>query len=54
MSAFAKLTAVVNGTVRIVDQPPLIVPIEALAQGGERERCSNGCTSLCGPTATRS
>src|SRR6266576_2593332 len=37
MTAFAKLTHVVDGRVRIVDQSPLIVPIERLAQGRERE-----------------
>ena len=37
MSAFSKLTAVVDGEVRIVDQSPLIVPIEQLAQGHERD-----------------
>ena len=38
MTAFAKLTQVVDGKVQIVDQSPLIVPIEQLAQGQERER----------------
>ena len=33
MSAFSKLTREVNGDVRIVDQSPLIVPIEQLARG---------------------
>jgi len=37
MSAFSKLTYSVNGSVRIVDQSPLIVPIEALAPGTERD-----------------
>ena len=37
MAAFSKLTESVNGEVRIVDQSPLIVPIEKLAQGHERE-----------------
>ena len=36
MSAFSKLTHAVNGDVRIVDQSPLIVPIEQLAPGAER------------------
>ena len=36
MSAFSKLTYSVNGDVRIVDQSPLIVPIEQLAAGAER------------------
>jgi len=33
MAAFSKLTQSVNGRVRIVDQSPLIVPIDQLAQG---------------------
>jgi uncharacterized protein (DUF2252 family) len=37
MAAFSKLTESVNGEVRIVDQSPLIVPIEQLAPGQERE-----------------
>ena len=38
MAAFSKLTHVVDGEVRIVDQSPLIVPIEQLAPAGERDR----------------
>jgi uncharacterized protein (DUF2252 family) len=37
MAAFSKLTESVNGHARIVDQSPLIVPIEQLAQGRARE-----------------
>jgi uncharacterized protein (DUF2252 family) len=37
MAAFSKLTQSVNGHVRIVDQSPLIVPIERLAQGRQRD-----------------
>ena len=37
MTAFSKLTQSVDGEVRIVDQSPLIVPIEQLAQGRERD-----------------
>jgi uncharacterized protein (DUF2252 family) len=37
MSAFSKLTRVVDGESRIVAEPPLIVPIHDLAQGAERE-----------------
>jgi uncharacterized protein (DUF2252 family) len=37
MAAFSKLTEVVDGQARIVDQSPLIVPIEQLAEGAERE-----------------
>jgi uncharacterized protein (DUF2252 family) len=35
-SAFSKLTRVVDGEPRIVAEPPLIVPIDDLAQGAER------------------
>jgi uncharacterized protein (DUF2252 family) len=35
MAAFSKLTEVVDGKARIVDQSPLIVPIEQLAPAGE-------------------
>jgi uncharacterized protein (DUF2252 family) len=37
MSAFSKLTHAVDGQVRIVSDPPLIVPVGELVQGGERE-----------------
>jgi uncharacterized protein (DUF2252 family) len=37
MSAFSKLTRMVDGQVRIVSEPPLIVPIEDLVQGRERD-----------------
>ncbi len=37
MSAFSKLTRVVDGEVRIVAEPPLIMPIDDLAQGSERD-----------------
>jgi uncharacterized protein (DUF2252 family) len=37
MSAFSKLTRVVDGEARIVAEPPLIVPVDDLAQGRERE-----------------
>ena len=36
MSAFSKLTHVVDGQPRIVADPPLIVPLDDLAQGSER------------------
>jgi uncharacterized protein (DUF2252 family) len=38
MSALSKLTQLVDGELRIVDQSPLIVPIDKLAQGAKRER----------------
>ncbi len=37
MSSFSKLTQVVDGHVRIVDQAPLIVPISKLVPGADRE-----------------
>ena len=37
MAAFSKLTQVVDGKARIVDQSPLIVPIDQLAAGRERD-----------------
>jgi len=37
MSAFSKLTRVVDGQVQIVDQSPLIVPIERIASSEERQ-----------------
>jgi uncharacterized protein (DUF2252 family) len=37
MSAFSKLTHVVDGEARIVAEPPLIVPLEELAEGNARE-----------------
>jgi uncharacterized protein (DUF2252 family) len=37
MSAFTKLTQQVNGTVEIVDQSPLIVPLRVFVAGDERE-----------------
>ncbi|HEY2602898.1 MAG TPA: DUF2252 domain-containing protein [Thermoleophilaceae bacterium] len=37
MKAFSKLTHMVDGEARIVDESPLIVPIELLAAGAERE-----------------
>src|SRR6185312_4892443 len=38
VTAFSKLTHLVDGQARIVDQSPLIVPIEQLAPGVEREQ----------------
>jgi uncharacterized protein (DUF2252 family) len=37
MRAFSKLTHVVDGQARIIDQPPLIVPIEQLSPGEDRD-----------------
>jgi uncharacterized protein (DUF2252 family) len=46
MTAFSKLTQVVDATARIVDQSPLIVPMELLAQGGERDQIAEGLHQL--------
>ena len=47
MTAFSKLTEVVDGKARIVDQSPLIVPMDQFAQGGELDdRSSTGFTQL--------
>jgi uncharacterized protein (DUF2252 family) len=46
MSAFEKLTHVVDGELRIVAEPPLIVPIEDLAQGRERDEMFEGLHQL--------
>ncbi len=46
MSAFEKLTRVVDGERRIVAEPPLIVPIADLAQGQEREELFEGLHEL--------
>jgi uncharacterized protein (DUF2252 family) len=46
MSAFSKLTHMVDGEPRIVAEPPLIVPIHDLAQGTEREEMFEGLHEL--------
>jgi uncharacterized protein (DUF2252 family) len=46
MSAFSKLTQAVNGTVQIVDESPLIVPIEQLAPGVERDEMLEALNQL--------
>ncbi|HEY2536204.1 MAG TPA: DUF2252 domain-containing protein [Solirubrobacteraceae bacterium] len=46
MSAFSKLTHVVAGEPRILAEPPLIVPIDDLAQGAEREQMFEGLHEL--------
>ena len=46
MSAFSKLTHVVDGESRIVAEPPLIVPIHDLAKGSEREEMFEGLHEL--------
>ena len=46
MAAFSKLTHEVDGQARIVDQSPLIVPIEQLAPGDERGEMFEGLREL--------
>ena len=46
MSAFSKLTQITDGQVRIVDQSPLIVPIDALAPDHERDEIFQWLQSL--------
>ena len=46
MSAFSKLTRMVDGRVRIVDQAPLIVPIDQLVSGRERDELFDGLREL--------
>jgi uncharacterized protein (DUF2252 family) len=46
MSAFAKLTHVVDGQVKIVDLSPLIVPIDKLGSGKERVQTYEGLRAL--------
>jgi uncharacterized protein (DUF2252 family) len=46
MTAFSKLTHEVDGQPRIVDQSPLIVPIEQLAPGDEREEMFEALRAL--------
>ena len=46
MAAFSKLCHVVDGQSRIVDQSPLIVPIEQLAPGDERDEMFDALREL--------
>jgi uncharacterized protein (DUF2252 family) len=48
MSAFSKLTKVVGGELRILDQSPLIVPIDKLAQGRKREQIVSDLQEILG------
>ncbi len=48
MSAFSKLTREVDGQARIVAEPPLIVPIDELAQGVERDEMFDALRSTLG------
>ena len=46
MTAFSKLTQIVDGKARIVDESPLIVPIDQLAEGEAREAIFDGLHQL--------
>jgi uncharacterized protein (DUF2252 family) len=46
MSAFSKLTRVVDGEARIRAEPPLIIPIRDLLQGAEREEMFDALQEL--------
>ena len=46
MSAFSKLTRVVDGEARIVAEPPLIVPLADLVQGDELDETVEGLNDL--------
>ncbi len=50
MAAFSKLTELVDGKPRIIAEPPLIVPVDDLVQGAERDELSTACTNCCAPT----
>ncbi len=46
MAAFSKLTHMVDGEARIVAEPPLIVPIDDLLEGKERDEMFDGLHEL--------
>jgi uncharacterized protein (DUF2252 family) len=46
MAALSRLTAVVDGEVRIVDQSPLVVPIDRLAEGRTRDEVRDALFQL--------
>jgi uncharacterized protein (DUF2252 family) len=46
MAVFSKLTHVVDGQPRIIDESPLIVPIDQLAQGAAREEMFESLRAL--------
>lgn len=48
MSALSKLTRVVDGELRIVDESPLVVPIDKLEQGARREAILTSLRELLG------
>jgi hypothetical protein len=46
MTAFSKLTVMVDGEPRIIDQSPLIVPVDKLVSGPERDEMFEGLHGL--------
>jgi uncharacterized protein (DUF2252 family) len=46
MAAFSKLTEVVDGRARIIDESPLIVPVDKLAAGAARDELFEGLRDL--------
>ena len=48
MQAFTKLTEEVDGEPRIVSRPPLIVPLDELLKGDERDAVEQGLVALLG------
>jgi len=54
MSAFEKLTHVVDGQPRIVDESPLIVPLDKLVGDSERDRRSRRSVALSVRSGSRS
>jgi uncharacterized protein (DUF2252 family) len=48
VSVLSKLTEVVDGEVRIIDQSPLVVPIDKLAQGTKRARLLKSLREILG------
>src|SRR5436190_19915907 len=46
LSAFSKLTQVIDGQPRIVDQSPLIVPLEVIAPDGTRDKVLEDLSTL--------
>ena len=48
MQAFTKLTEEVDGEPRIVSRPPLIVPLDELLKGDERDAVEQGLVAILG------
>jgi uncharacterized protein (DUF2252 family) len=46
MTAFKKLTHGVDGEIRIVDESPLIVPLDVLASGADRDKLTSELTGM--------